>query len=192
MEQHKIKTIIIGLHDSGKQEIREFMKNQGLVACRKFSSDPEAYDDYFEPITVKEIFDNNSYLYVDTFFEKQSDVFVGATLNDYDNCDFITLSPREFMQIPANRNLGEVVIIWVDNTRSRRFEHWKSKKECTDFNAQEEFEKAGTSNLINYIYKFPNSHVLYFNNEEAERIAAIATAVSKVPELIPIFEKTFK
>ena len=62
-----MKIIIVGLHDSGKQEIREFMKQQGLIACSKFSSDPEAYDEYFEPKIVKEIFDNNSYLYIPHF-----------------------------------------------------------------------------------------------------------------------------
>ncbi len=188
-----MKIIIIGLHDSGKKEIREFMKQHGLQPCRKFSSDPEAYDDYLEPITVKEIFDNNSYLYIDTFYDAEDGVFVGSTLNEFDKCDFITLTPREFIQIPANRNLGETIIIWIDNTRSKRFEHWKAKSnENSDFNAQEEFEKSGTSNLINFIYKFPNSHILYFNNEEPERIAAIATALSKVPELVPIFETAFK
>ena len=187
-----MKIIIVGLHDSGKQEIREFMKQQGLIACSKFSSDPEAYDEYFEPQIVKEIFDNNSYLYIDTFFESTNDLFVGATMESFDKCDFITLTPREMMQIPSNRNLGEVCIIWLDNTRANRYKHWKETNSTIGFNEQEEFEKQYMTNFTDFVYKFQNSHLIYFNNEEPLRAAAVATAIHKVPMLLPMFEKSFK
>ena len=113
-------------------------------------------------------------------------------MESFDKCDFITLTPREMMQIPSNRNLGEVCIIWLDNTRANRYKHWKETNSTIDFNEQEEFEKQYMTNFTDFVYKFQNSHLIYFNNEEPLRAAAVAVAIHKVPMLLPMFEKSFK
>ena len=48
------------------------------------------------------------------------------------------------------------------------------------------------TNFTDFVYKFQNSHLIYFNNEEPLRAAAVAVAIHKVPMLLPMFEKSFK
>ena len=188
-----MKVIIVGLHDSGKKDIRKTLTEYGFKACPKFSGDPEAYDKYYDNKTIKEIFDNNAYLYIDTL-AGAPDIFIGALTSDWDNCEFITMSPRELMNITplTQQQMGEVTIIWMDSNRSTRFAYWNAEDGESDFNLLEEFERQGMQNFTEFIYNFPNSHILYFNNEEPSRVAAIAAAILKYNNLIPIFENSFK
>lgn len=191
-----MKIIIVGCHDSGKREISDILQSYGFNRCRHFSNDENETDTFYEANIIDDIYTNNVYLFMDCPHDR-NDVFRGVEMREYEACDFVTMTPREMLRIPTNRNLGEICVIWIDNTRINRFDHWKetsggSSQQIEDFHAIEEYERQGMSNFTDFLYKIKHCHVLYFCNEERERIASVAAAMMKYPDLIEMFEKSHK
>ena len=55
----------------------------------------------------------------------------------------------------------------------------------------EEAESQFDADFVKSIYNFPNSQLIYFNNEDPSRVAAIVYTLVKHPELVDIFVKKF-
>ena len=75
------------------------------------------------------------------------------------------------------------------------FRHYYQNTEgiiyVVDSNDRDRIEKSNMSDFIKNIYNFPKSHLIYFFNEDPQRVAAIIYALVKHPDLLPIFEKKF-
>jgi hypothetical protein len=60
-----------------------------------------------------------------------------------------------------------------------------------DYKLRESLEKEDSEEFINKLYKSPNIHLLYFENEDPCRISAIIQALSMHKDLLPIFESHY-
>ena len=60
-----------------------------------------------------------------------------------------------------------------------------------NFKDRDNIEKLNQNDYINNIYNFPKSHVIYFCNEDPQRIAAVIYSMVKHEDLVNIFVKKY-
>ena len=200
-----MKFFIVGLHSSGKQEILDILEKQGINVGRLFSNieSPQTtiYNSYnFELMTtsdINEMFENKAYLFLQELESsattKSYKYYEGLSLWTYDNNQVFALSPDQFIAIPPKSYNGEeIVIIWVDNDRHDRQSRHLMEKRSYSFSEREEIETRDIQVFGKSIYSLPNSHVIYFTNEEPGRIACFTLTLIEHPEYLPLYEKYFK
>lgn len=189
-----MKYIIVGLHGSGKQEVMNTLEKAG-VECGRLFTNADLADDRYEFFTdgdVRTIFENKAYVFIKEL-DTNSKIrcFEGLSFYEFDNKSVFALSPDQFIAIPAVPLRDEVCFIWMDNNVANRTTRYKDERRSYDWNAQETVEKGALADFIKGIYSFPNSHLLYFYNEDPQRVAAIVYALVKHEDLLPFFEKKF-
>lgn len=189
-----MKYIIVGLHSTGKQEVLDALAKDGIECGRLFTnadlSDPR-YDFYTDE-DVRTIFENNAYVFIkELCTTSKINCYEGLSLNEFDYKDVFALTPDQFNAIPLVPLSDDVCFIWMDSNDTSRRTRYMEEKRSYNFNQQDKVEKERLSDFIKNIYSFPKSHILYFFNEDPQRVAAIIYALVKHPELLPIFEKKF-
>lgn len=65
------------------------------------------------------------------------------------------------------------------------------EKRTYSFNERDEIENRDISVFGKCVYSLPNSHVLYFANEEPGRVACIILTLIQHPEYLQLYEKYF-
>ena len=199
-----MKFFIVGLHASGKQEILDILEKQGVNVGRLFSNiegaNPRIYNSYnyelMSTADINEMFENKAYLFLQELESsattKSYKYYEGLSLWTYDNNQVFALSPDQFIAIPQKsyRN-EELVIIWVDNDRHDRNNRYILEKRTYGFKEREEIESRDISVFGRSIYSLPNSHIIYFANEDPGRIACSVLTLIEHPEYLPIYEKYF-
>lgn len=199
-----MKFLIVGLHSSGKQEILDILMKQGVNVGRLFSNlesaSPQIYNSYnYELMSTKDInemFENKAYLFLQELESsattKAYKYYEGLSLWNYDNNKVFMLSPDQFVAIPPKAYRGEeVVIIWVDNDKHNRTTRYFNEKRSYSFKEREEVEMKDIAVFGRSIYSLPNSHVIYFTNEEPGRVACTVLTLIEHPEYLPLYEKYF-
>ena len=199
-----MKFFIVGLHDSGKQEVADILEKQGVAVGRLFSNienpSPNIYNSYnFELMTnkdISEMFENRAYLFLQELESSQTTksykYYEGLSLWTYDNNQLFVLSPDQFIAISPKSYRGEeVVIIWMDCDKHNRSNRYLSEKRAYSFNEREEIETRDIAVFAKSIYSMPNSHVIYFANEEPGRVACTILALVEHPEYLKLYEKYF-
>ena len=199
-----MKFFIVGLHASGKQEILDILEKQGVNVGRLFSNiesaSPQIYNSYnYELMTtsdINEMFENKAYLFLQELESsattKSYKYYEGLSLWAYDNNQAFALSPDQFIAIPARSYRGdELVIIWVDNDRHDRNSRYLIEKRSYSFKEREEIENRDISVFGKQVYSLPNSHVIYFANEDPGRVACAVLTLIEHPEYLPLYEKYF-
>ena len=199
-----MKFIIVGLHASGKQEILDILEKQGVNVGRLFSNiesaSPQIYNSYnyelMSTADINEMFENKAYLFLQELESsattKSYKYYEGLSLWSYDNNQLFALSPDQFISIPIKSYRGEeLVIIWVDNDRHDRNSRHISEKRSYSFKEREEIESRDIAVFGRLIYSLPNSHVIYFANEEPGRVACSVLTLIEHPEYLPLYEKYF-
>lgn len=192
-----MKYIITGLHSSGKREvIQDLKRTSSLRIGRTFNNISQNIDGlynmdqiYYTNSEINSIFENKSYIFIKEITDYNIPFYTGLTKQEFDICDVFVLSPDQFIAIPAFPE--EVCIIWMDNTTIQRKQRYNSKKMVYDFKLREDIEKESSEEYINKLYNSPNSHLIYFENEEPSRVSAIIQAIAKHEDLLPIFEKHY-
>ena len=199
-----MKFFIVGLHCSGKQEILDILEKQGISVGRLFSNietpSPQIYNSYnYELMSTKDInemFENKAYLFLQELESsattKSYKYYEGLSLWNYDNNQVFALSPDQFISISQKsfRN-EEIVLVWVDNNKHNRTERYLSEKRSYSFGEREEIENRDICVFGKSVYSLPNSHVLYFANEEPGRVACSVLTLVEHPEYLPLYEKYF-
>lgn len=199
-----MKFFIVGLHASGKQEILDILEKQGVNVGRLFSNiesaSPQIYNSYnYELMStsdINEMFENRAYLFLQELESsattKAYKYYEGLSLWTYDNNQVFALSPDQFIAIPQRsyRN-EELVIVWVDNDRHDRNSRYIIEKRAYSFKEREEIENRDISVFGKSVYSLPNSHVIYFANEDPGRVACSVLTLIEHPEYLPIYEKYF-
>lgn len=199
-----MKFFIVGLHSSGKQEILDILEKQGMTVGRLFSNiecaDPRIYNSYnyelMSTVDINQMFENKAYLFLQ---ELESEVtskaykyYEGLSLWTYDNNQVFALSPDQFIAVtPKSYRNEEVVIVWVDNDKHNRHSRYITERRSYNFNEREEVETRDISVFGRSVYSLPNSHVIYFANEEPGRIACSVLTLIEHPEYLPLYEKYF-
>ena len=141
---------------------------------------------YYTNTEINSIFENKSYIFIKEVTDYDIPFYTGLTKQEFDICDVFVLTPDQFIAVPSFPE--EVCIIWLDNNTLQRKQRYNSQKMIYDFKTRENLEKEDSEEYINKLYKSPNSHLIYFENEEPSRVSAIIQALAKHEDLLPIFE----
>lgn len=208
-----MKYIIVGLHSSGKQSIIDFLTDHNISCGKLFSNlDKNAltqqesdniyniknYETY-DMSEICSIFENNAYIFIKDmdllepipFSFTAFKVMEGLSKYEFETHDVFMLSPDQLLSISPNSIKEPVCFIWVDNNKANRKNRHRSENRNYNFNEREAIERKDINSFVKSMYGFNKSHVLYFNNEEPERVATIIYSLIKYPDLINIYSKTF-
>jgi hypothetical protein len=195
-----MKFFIIGLHGSNKHEIAHELENMGLKYGKTFSSmiDSNIYGDFelYSGKDINEVFENNAYVYMHEVIYKNGvdtyKYFEGLSQYTFDNNDVFVLSPDQLLSIPTSVIPEDVVYIWMDNTKSKRYNTYNSENRTYDFLSREQLEKYDIKEFVKYIYDITNNKMLYFTNEVPQRVSSIIYSIHQHPDLLNIFVENFK
>ena len=195
-----MKYFIVGLHGSGKQEIIDILERQGVKCGKLFSNienpSSKIYGSFnyelFSTADVNEVFENKAYVFLRELKHDTEKYYEGLSTYEVDNNEVFVLSPDQLVSISPNMMPKDVCFIWLDNTKTNRFNRHRDEKRSYDFNAQEAREKQDINTFIKNIYSYDNDHILYFMNEDPIRVAAIIYALVQHEDLIPAFSQAFR
>lgn len=174
----------------------------GLKVGREFSNLPEYNPSiYMDPNYLKysqeditNIFESHSYMYISSTDPKvigSYSYFNGLSYYTYDNSDIMVVDSTHVCDLNKNLIQDDIIFIWMDNNRDMRIRRYAVEDRKYSFLDREDEEKVYDAEFVKTIYNFKNSNVLYFNNEEPERVATIIAAIIKHNDLLDIFIKSF-
>lgn len=198
-----MKFFIVGKQGSGKLETLNILEELGVKIAREFSNLETAHPNiYIDPNyqkykqdDIEIIFNNKSYMTISPLEEKGIldgyKYYRGLDFYSYDNAEAMILSPKQLTTINKNLLNKHSVIVWMDNNRDSRIHRHCQEKRTYDFVEVEDLESVYDNDFSKTIYNFPNSSVIYFNNELPERVATIIYAISQHPELLSTFKKYY-
>lgn len=197
-----MKYFIIGLHASGKQEVVDILKNHDIKCGKIFSNlklnESDIYNknyEYYDVSEINKIFENNAYIFLQTvpgtFNVCAFKYYEGLSQYEFDNNDVFILSPDQLLNIPPNAIKEPVCFVWLDNKKTTRKNRFVLEDRSYNFNEREAIETRDINSFVKTMYNFNNSSVLYFTNEQPDRIAAIIYSLIKHPDLFEIYKKYY-
>lgn len=191
-----MKFFIVGLHSSGKSDIVDMLERKG-ISCGHIFSDittpkDSIYNSYnYELYTTKdvnEVFENDAYLFVKECKTGDQKFYEGLSRHTFENNDVFVLSPDQLLVTSFNNVDEDVCFVWVDNTKSNRYNKYLDDRKTYNFKQREVVETEDLSTFVRTIYTKP---MLYFCNEDPARIASIIYTMVKYPELQEIFFENY-
>lgn len=191
-----MKFFIVGLHSSGKSDIVDMLERKG-ISCGHIFSDittpkDSIYNSYnYELYTTKdvnEVFENDAYLFVKECKNGNQKFYEGLSRHTFENNDVFVLSPDQLLVTSFNNVDEDVCFVWVDNTKSNRYNKYLDDRKTYNFKQREVVETEDLSTFVKTIYTKP---MLYFCNEDPARIASIIYTMVKYPELQEIFFENY-
>lgn len=191
-----MKFFIVGLHSSGKSDIVDVLERKG-ISCGHIFSDittpkDSIYNSYnYELYTTKdvnEVFENDAYLFVKECKTGDQKFYEGLSRHTFENNDVFILSPDQLLVTSFNNVDEDVCFVWVDNTKSNRYNKYLGDRKTYNFKQREVVETEDLSTFVKTIYTKP---MLYFCNEDPARIASIIYTMVKYPELQEIFFENY-
>lgn len=197
-----MKFFIVGLHCSGKQDVINTLKEYGVKCGRLFSNiehpSHEIYNsfnyDLFTSMEVNEIFENNAYVFINELESENINsyrYFEGLTTYEFDNNDVFVISPHQLLNISKNNINEDICFIWMDNNKEERLNRYRSEKRNYSFTNRENIEKKDMDVFVKTLYNFNNSKLLYFVNEDPNRVSTIIYTLIKHPELMEMYTKYY-
>lgn len=197
-----MKFFIVGMHCSGKQDVINTLKEYDVKCGRLFSniehptSDVYNSDNYdlFTSMEVNEIFENNAYVFINELESENINsyrYFEGLTTYEFDNNDVFAISPNQLLNISKNNITDDICFIWMDNNKEERLNRFRSEKRTYSFFNRENIEVKDMDVFVKTLYNFNNSKILYFVNEDPDRVATIIYTLIKHPELMEIYTKYY-
>lgn len=193
-----MKYFIVGLHGSGKREITDLLEKLGVRCGKNFSDIEEPSEKVYGSLDyelyttkeVNELFENNAYIFLHRCEYDGLSFYEGLTRYEFENNDVFVLSPDQLVDVSFTNIKEPYCFIWIDDTRATRLNRHKYECRSYNFNKREEIESKNINYFINLLYS-SDVPVLYFNNEETNRIASIVYALIKHEDLLDIFSQTF-
>lgn len=191
-----MKFFIVGLHSSGKSDIVDILERKD-ISCGHIFSDittpkDNIYNSYnYELYTTKdvnEVFENDAYLFVKECKVGDQKFYEGLSRYAFENNDVFVLSPDQLLSTSFNNIDEDICFVWVDNTRSNRYNKYLEDRKSYNFKERELLESEDLSTFVKIIYTKP---MLYFSNEESSRIAAIIYTMIKHPETQQMFFEAY-
>ena len=200
-----MKYIIIGMHSSGKQEVADILEGYDIKCGRLFSNienpTPNVYNSSnYELYTTKDvnsIFENNAYVFMQEFpfggiiGTNSWKYYEGLSLYEFETNEVFVMSPDQLFSISPTAVKDDVCFVWLDNTKKERLNRYYTEKRCYNFADRDEIEMKDSSSFVKFLYGFDKSRVLYFNNEDPSRVAAIVYSAIKHPDLLNIYTESF-
>ena len=196
-----MKIFVVGKQCSGKTEILNECEELGLRVGREFcniKSSALHIDPKYERYTmddISKIFQNNAYICISGINESGVlDGYMGyrgISLYTFDNSDVMALHPNQVCELNKRAIADDVLFIWMDDNRDRRIHRYAENKYVYNFIEVEENESQFDADFVKVIYNLPHSKLIYFNNEDPSRVAAIIYAIRNHPDLIDVFVNRF-
>lgn len=203
-----MKYIIIGMHCSGKQEVVDILRNNGVRCGRLFTNlDSSAassiyninnYEQYSNK-DIHDIFENNAYIFMQEFpfgdhLTSLSSVYKcyeGLSLYEFENNDVFIMSPDQLFAISPTSIKEDITFIWMDNPKKDRLNRFYTENRSYNFYSRDEIELKDSNSFVKFLYGFDKSKVIYFTSEDPARVAAIIYSMIKYPDLLPIYTEAF-
>lgn len=197
-----MKYFIVGLHASGKNEAIDILRDNGVKCGNLFtnleSPNENVYNynryDYYPRQDITTIFENDAYLFIQELNPHQySDepYYEGISKYTFDENDVFVISPDQLIGINQNSIKEPVCFVWMDSTKSQRISRYKEERRQYNFMERDEIEKRDIDSFVKTLYSFKNSEVMYFYNEQPQRVATIIETVIKHPDTLESFVKNF-
>ena len=117
--------------------------------------------------------------------------FEGLSKYEFDNNQVFVMSPDQFISIAPNMINEDICVIWMDNTKSNRLSRYREEKRTYNFYERDEVETKDINTFVKQIYSMSKQRVLYFTNEEPNRVATVIYNVIKHPDMLDDFLKNF-
>lgn len=200
-----MKFFIVGKHASGKHQVLNTLEDEyGVRVGREFCNIPHPAPPqlYIDPKYIRysfddisKIFENRGYVCISGIRESGildgNAYYRGISFYTIDNSDVIVISPEQMLGLNWSALRDDTCFVWMDNTRDNRIHRYSAEKRTYSFMEVEKIESEYDADFVKAIYNFQSSGVLYFNNEEPERVACIVAACIKHPDLLSDFTKNF-
>lgn len=197
-----MKYFIVGLHASGKNEAIDILRDNGVKCGNLFtnleSPNEKVYNynryDYYPRQDINTVFENDAYLFIQELNPRQySDepYYEGISKYTFDENDVFVISPDQLIGINQNSIKEPVCFVWMDSTKSQRISRYKEERRQYNFMERDEIEKRDIDSFVKTLYSFKNSEVMYFYNEQPQRVATIIETVIKHPDTLESFVKNF-
>lgn len=191
-----MKFFVVGLHGSGKSDIVDILERKGINCGHIFSDittpKDNIYNSYnYELYTTKdvnEVFENDAYLFVKECKVGDQKFYEGLSRYTFENNDVFVLSPDQLLSTSFNNIDEDICFVWVDNTRSNRYNKYLEDRKSYNFKERELLESEDLSTFVKIIYTKP---MLYFSNEEPSRIAAIIYTMIKHPDVSDVLFEAY-
>lgn len=203
-----MKYIIIGMHCSGKQEVVDILRNNGVRCGRLFTNlDSSAassiyninnYEQYSNK-DIHDIFENNAYIFMQEFpfsdhlasLSSSYKCYEGLSLYEFENNDVFVMSPDQLFAISPTSIKDDITFIWMDNPKKDRLNRFYTENRSYNFYGRDEIELKDSNSFVKFLYGFDKSKVIYFTSEDPARVAAIIYSAIKYPDLLPIYTEAF-
>jgi hypothetical protein len=191
-----MKFFIVGLHSSGKSDIVDILERKG-ISCGHIFSDittpkDSIYNSYnYELYTTKdvnEVFENDAYLFIKECKVGEQKFYEGLSRYTFENNDVFVLSPDQLLVTSFNNIDEDICFVWVDNTKSNRYNKYLEDRKMYNFKQREIVETEDLATFVKTIYTKPT---LYFCNEEPARIASIIYTAVRYPETQEMFFENY-
>jgi hypothetical protein len=186
------KFIIIGFNCNGKMHVAKRLEEKGVRVGHIFRNTESVGEQYslstvvYDSKEVNDLFENQSYIFIKESQNKADKYYEGLSFYEYQNSDVIIMSPDQFNMVP--RFDDNVIFVWLDNNdTNRRYRH-RAEKRKYDFANQDRLEKEYIHDFMDRIGDNP---IIYFLNENPERVATIVHSLIKHPDLTDEFLETF-
>ena len=191
-----MKYIITGLHSSGKLETVQQLISNGIHVGHMFTNveHPEYHTDLYDVYQIDEInriFENQAYVYFSEVENSISNNYEGLSAHEFDNNDVFVMTPNQLNTLPMKSLPSDVCFVWMDCNTNNRIARFKAEKRQYDFKRRDEIERLDLSDFIDKIYNLPNSRIIYFSNEDPQRVAALIEIMVKYPETARTITKYF-
>jgi hypothetical protein len=193
-----MKFIVTGLHSSGKLEVARILSSNGVKVGKLFTnldSDPKYSPELYDRLPTDEInriFENAAYIYFSEMNNSITNNYECLSSSEFDNCDVFVLSPNQLNNIPMKRLPDSVCFVWMDCNSSNRSDRYRAEKRQYNFKEREDLERTDLSDFVDKLYNFPDSRIIYFQNEDPQRVAAVVEIMVKFPETVDIVSKSFR
>lgn len=186
------KFIIIGFNGSGKVATATKLSQLGIGVGKIFRTTETLGNIYslssvvYDSQEINNIFDNQSYIFMKESIYRGLRYYEGLSFYEYQNNDVFIMTPDQFNMVPKFDD--NVVFIWLDTNDSQRKFRYRKEKRKYDFASQEKQEKEYVHDFIDRINE---NKVIYFFNEEPDRVATIIYGMVKHPDLVDAFIENF-
>ena len=196
-----MKYFIVGLHSSGKQEVINVLEGMGVKCGKIFSNLPNSSADiyqstnyeYYDNHDINNIFENEAYIFLQEVpnLPSTEKYYEGLSKYTFDSNDVFILSPDQILAIPPTAINEDVCLIWLDNNKMNRASRYHNEHRCYNFVERDNYERRDVASFVKTLYSFNNSPVLYFANEEPNRIATIINTLIKHPDMFDLYVANF-
>ncbi len=191
-ERFKYKFIIVGFNASGKMAVADKLVEMGIPVAKTFRSVDTIVNQYslsnvvYDMKEINRLFENHAYLFIKESTNKSNRYYEGISFYEYQNNDVVVMTPDQFNMVP--RFDDNVIFVWLDNNVSQRHHRHRSEKRRYDFNQQELIEKEFVQDFVDRI---GDNAIMYFFNENPDRVAAIIYSAIKHPDLVTPYLQAF-